>query len=275
VIGVLGALVLERENRARLEGSLRGRMHVRFCHRRDELLAIAGDADTTALVTETRDSDGEPLAPVIARLRSRAPTVPVIAYIRHPQTSPRDILDVARAGVHELVRAGFDDVGFVLQAALRSASCGATAAVVWKEITHLIPTDARTIVSFIIERADRDLSIGALAKGLGVDRRTIVRRLTAAHLPGPRRLVGWCRLLMAARLLEEERRSVEAVALALDFPSAGALRNLLWRYTGLRPRELRENGGLRCVLHQFRLELARTDRCDTPSAIDEGHMLGD
>jgi hypothetical protein len=30
---------------------------------------------------------------------------------------------------------------------------------------------------------------------------------------------------------------------------------MLLRYTGLRPRELRENGGAHCVLHLFKREL--------------------
>ena len=43
--------------------------------------------------------------------------------------------------------------------------------------------------------------------------------------------------------------------LLLDFSSAASLRNMLKRYTGLSPREVRENGGLRCVLHAFRQTL--------------------
>jgi hypothetical protein len=38
------------------------------------------------------------------------------------------------------------------------------------------------------------------------------------------------------------------VALALDFPSASALRNQLQRYTGLAPHAFRANGGVRPLL---------------------------
>jgi hypothetical protein len=51
---------------------------------------------------------------------------------------------------------------------------------------------------------------------------------------------------------------VEQVALLLDFPSGTSLRNMMKRYTGLRSREVRENGGVQCVLHAFKRELAAT-----------------
>ena len=70
-------------------------------------------------------------------------------------------------------------------------------------------------------------------------------------------LAAWARLLAAAWLLEDGGRSVEQTAHLLSFESPNALRNLLKRHTGLRPIEVRENGGLRCVLALFRAALAR------------------
>jgi transcriptional regulator GlxA family with amidase domain len=93
------------------------------------------------------------------------------------------------------------------------------------------------------------------ADALGLDRRTLVRRLERAGLPPPRRIAGWCRVIVAARLLDDPIYTLEQAALRLDFPSGTALRNMLIRYTGLAPREIRENGGVRCVLHLFKREL--------------------
>lgn len=61
--------------------------------------------------------------------------------------------------------------------------------------------------------------------------------------------------MIAARLLDDPGRTVEQVALMLDFPSGTALRNMFKRYTGLRTSEVRQNGGVRCVLHAFKKEL--------------------
>ena len=62
--------------------------------------------------------------------------------------------------------------------------------------------------------------------------------------------------------------TLEQAALRLEFPSGTALRNMLMRYTGLKPRELRENGGVHCVMHLFRRELggARTSAGLRPPA---------
>ena len=49
---------------------------------------------------------------------------------------------------------------------------------------------------------------------------------------------------------------IALTASLLDFSSGASLRNMLKRYTGLSPREVRENGGLRCVLHAFRQTLS-------------------
>ena len=70
-------------------------------------------------------------------------------------------------------------------------------------------------------------------------------------------MICWLRLLLVAHELEQPGYPVERIAVDFDFPSSTALRNMLKRYTGLRPAELRQNGGLRCALHLFRQVLAR------------------
>jgi AraC-like DNA-binding protein len=162
---------------------------------------------------------------------------------------------MARAGVHDLVRAGFDDVGFALGAALASATASCATAAARDELENLVTPDAWPFVSYCLTRAHGPISVGAAADALGLDRRTLVRRLERAGLPSPRRIAGWCRVVAAARLLDEPIYTLEQAALRLEFPSGTALRNMLFRYTGLKPRELRENGGVHCVMHLLRREL--------------------
>ncbi|HVE77752.1 MAG TPA: helix-turn-helix domain-containing protein [Gemmatimonadaceae bacterium] len=83
-------------------------------------------------------------------------------------------------------------------------------------------------------------------------RRTFLNRLVDAGCPPPSEIIGWARLLVAAHFIEDPMRRVDRVAVDLDFPSGSALRNMLKRYTGLQPREVREKGGMRCVLEAFR-----------------------
>jgi AraC-like DNA-binding protein len=249
------ALVIGARSRARIRGGLTGRADVRFCDLRRELVPLSASVQPSAVIAEPRDRAGDDVSPAVTALRRGMPTVPVIAYFADDRVSSGDILAMARAGVHDLVRAGFDDVSGALAAVLASATAACAAAAVRTELERMVAPDAWPFVSYCLARANGPISIRAAADALGLDRRTLVRRLERAGLPPPRRIAGWCRVIVAIRLLEEPIYTLEQAALRLDFPSGTALRNMLVRYTGLRPREIRENGGIRCALHVFRREL--------------------
>jgi AraC-like DNA-binding protein len=252
----VAALVIGTKCRARIRGALAGRADVHFCDLRGDLVALAASAHVSAVIAESRDRCGNEVSDVVAALRTALPSVPVIAYVADGHTSSGDILAMARAGVHDLVRAGFDDVGFALGTALASATASCATETARHELESLVPADVWPFVSYCLTRAHASISVRAAADALGLDRRTLVRRLERAGMPPPRRIAGWCRVITAVRLLDEPIYTLEQAALRLDFPSGTALRNTLVRYTGLRPREIRENGGIRCALHLFRRELA-------------------
>jgi AraC-like DNA-binding protein len=256
MMAVVAALVLDAGARGRIRDAVGRRSEVHFCDHRDELIELATDERGAVVLTEPRDRAGCPIAPCIRSLRLGYPSVPIVAYLASPAVESRDIVDLVRAGASELVRSGFDDVGVVLRAALTSAHVSCTAHLVRREVAQLIPARVSDIVDFCLDHGGHSLNVAQLAHALGIDRRTIVRRLTEAHLPGPQELIGWCRILLAARLLDDPARSIEHIAFALDFPSAGAMRNMVQRYTGLRVHEVRENGGFRCVIHLFKKALA-------------------
>lgn len=260
---VVVALVIGAKCRARIRGGLSGRAHVLFCDLRAQLMKLAADARATAVIAEPRDGAGEDVSPAIVALRVGLPSVPVIAYIADDRASSGDILAMARAGVHDLVRAGFDDIDFSLGTALASATAAAATASARDELERLVPPDAWPFVSYCLTRSHAPISVRAAADALALDRRTLLRRLERAGLPPPSRIAGWCRVITAARLLDEPIYTLEQAALRLDFPSGTALRNMLVRYTGLRPREIRQNGGLSCVLHLFKREL-----CGAPESAD-------
>jgi AraC-like DNA-binding protein len=262
------ALVIGPTCRARIRGALAGRADVHFCERRGDLLPLAVATQASAIIAEPRDREREDVSSAIAAVRAGLPSVPVIAYVAAGDATSGDILAMARAGVHDLVRTGFDDVGFALGTALASATASCATDTVRNELERLVPPGAWPFVSWCLTRAQTAISIRAAAEALGLDRRTLGRRLDRAGLPHPRRIAGWCRVIAAVRLLDEPIYTLEQVALRLDFPSGTALRNMLRRYTGLRPREIRENGGVRCVMHLLRREIgsSRARAAVPPSA---------
>lgn len=68
--------------------------------------------------------------------------------------------------------------------------------------------------------------------------------------PPPELLLAWRRLLHAARVLDDGR-SADSVARAMDFSTGSALRKSLKRHTGLRPGELRRQGGFSALATLF------------------------
>jgi AraC-like DNA-binding protein len=249
---VIAALVIDREARARVRDATRGMGELRFLQTVAELETMIPLAGVSAIVIEPVDAAGTPTAPLAERLRAGYPSLPIIAYAVLTPGGSQGILSLARAGVHELVIRGFDDLGLTMRAALARAREQAAAAYVMRELESEIPPAMRPLIRHCLERGAQAQTVAGLARTLGVHRKTLVNRSRDAGFPTPSLLIGWCRLLLAARLLEDPARSIEQVALALDFPSATALRNMLRRYAGLSPSEVRQRGGLRCVLDTLR-----------------------
>lgn len=245
------ALVLDRKQQARLLDAVRGRAAIRFYADVDALLDAIRHGPASAVITECADGVGRSMLPAIEQIRAGFPSVSVIALVTPGRTPSSEILAVAQAGVHELVMQGFDDEGIALRAALESATRRCAAARVLMALGPTMPSDVLPFLRYSLEFADAEPTVTSAAAYLGVHRKTLVYRLQRAGLPPPSAIIGWCRLFVAAHLLEDVRRSVAQVALAVQFASSAALRGMLRRYTGMRPADLRRAGGLDALLHRF------------------------
>jgi AraC-like DNA-binding protein len=163
---------------------------------------------------------------------------------------------MVRAGISGILFRGLDDVGAALRSALGHADERCLARLVTDAMAPAVPPEARVLIEFCMEHARSAPTVAEIASELGVHRKTLVNWMMQAHLPTPSAVTAWCRILLAARRLDEPGRSVEHVALDLGFGSASELRNMLRRYTGLRPGEIRERGGFNFVLELFLRERA-------------------
>ena len=252
---IIGALVWDPSCRARLHEATRAQAHLHICDRQSELLTLVQNGLADVVVLDMRDAHGDSTLPTVRRIREGFPSVPVVLYIAVSPSVSRDMLEFARAGVNDLVLRDVDDVKVTLRSSLLSAADHCSARTVASEIEPLVPANVAPIIRYCLENGRSALTVEDVAGALNVHRKTLVDRLSAAGLPTPSAIIAWCRLLVSARLLEDPGRSVEQVALLLDFPSGTSMRNMVKRYTGLRTGEVRENGGLRCVLHAFKREL--------------------
>ncbi|HEX3158082.1 MAG TPA: AraC family transcriptional regulator [Gemmatimonadaceae bacterium] len=121
-------------------------------------------------------------------------------------------------------------------------------------LRHVKPT-VRDATLIAVTRAHQRLSPERLTSVLGIRRATLTDRLREARFPPPQRLITWGRLIVAAQMLEDPERSADSIALALDFPSGSAFRNICRRYLQATPLDVRARGGSRWVLERLLAEL--------------------
>jgi AraC-like DNA-binding protein len=255
---VVVALVLGSEERRRLCDAVRNRADIRFVERLDEMLSTlrTEEQPILALLVEPRDRDDRQVAGAVRSLRQRLPTLPIIGYCRIGHEHSASIRELALAGVHELVFRGVDDTGVLLRSVLSSAAHATVADAMLGELLPLIPAPLHPFIQFCLKSPQHAHSVGGVAGALGVNRKTLVNYCARAELPSPGKLLSWCRLLLAAHYLATTTRTVERIALQLDFASDTALRNMIKRYTGMRAQDLRHQDGASVVLAHLRQALA-------------------
>lgn len=88
-------------------------------------------------------------------------------------------------------------------------------------------------------RAERAVSVGAMADAAGLEERTFLRRFKAATNMKPIEYVQNLRVGKARELLEFTRRSVDQIAWAVGYEDATAFRRVFHRIVGLSPGDYR------------------------------------
>lgn len=251
------ALLDDRVVRARLEAALRDRATIHFSNDAVALLGDIARVRAVAVLLPVCARCGTSTAPIARRIRRAFPSVSLIGFVGAGRRPASEILDLARAGLHALIFDAADEGTLAVRAAISDAVHRCAVDSIATSMLHWMPRRLHAVARECLEQARTQSSVETVARALGVHRRTLNKRLTQAQLPPPRVLLAWCRVLLVARLLEDVERSVEQVAMELEFPSAAALRNMLKRYTGRCPGEIRTLGGLRYALHAFEAALLR------------------
>lgn len=245
------ALVLGDAERARIRSALHDVALVRFCGSAHELLALAAVGDVEAAIVELHDADGASTLPAIRLLRDRYPSVAVLAYGKATAGAMRETIEAGALGARGVVVQGVDDFGEPLRQTIAAARGAGAAAEILRAVEAGAPASLRPFLRYCAASAARPFSVEDAARALGVHRRTLVNRLRSARLPSPRSVIGWNRLLHAARLLDDPGRALDRIASELGFASASALHNMFRRYTRLGPSELRARGAFREMLARY------------------------
>ena len=208
------------------------------------------------LVCEPFVPSGDDTRQLLEDVACDFPSVATISVASRMRVHPDDLLRVARTGVHALLFEEDRRVPLTVRRVLIEAATRCRNEHVWGEIAPLTPDRVRPIVAYGLKHSHQALTVDGVARALGLHRKTLAERCSLAGTLPPQQMLGWCRLLAAAVLLEDRGRLVDHIALDLDFPSGGAFRNMLKRYTGLSPAELRAKGTVSEMSRQFREAVA-------------------
>ncbi len=203
-------------------------------------------------------------------LRERFPNVPVIAVAMAGVSSMQAALRLSQLGVSDLLDANEGLRADEIRAALSKTYSDATAMRVWKLIEEefarqgsAFPDDLTTMMKRSLRYAHEHLPASKLAALMQMHERTLRKFCETRQLPSPQIIAGWARLLLAALYIEERGRTFVSIATLLGYPTVGALRKQITRYTNRSPKQLRDAGAMAVSL-QLLCEAVRANSTQQP-----------
>jgi AraC-like DNA-binding protein len=245
-MSIIATLLPQAAYVQRLRAALRDRHELRECGDWAALLR-ACDREPVRVAVLDLFATGAPNFEALRQLKQQLPRLAVVAYVTMSPERAHDLFDAGRAGIDGLVLAGEDDSPRSLLALIEKSESRSLTGLLRRSLEGVDPAVVDAVL-LAVTRAQESLSPTQLARLLALPRRDVALRLAMAGLPAPQRLLTWGRLIVAAHMLEDEHRSADRVAAALDFPSGSAFRNTCQRYLHATPGEIRARGGTSYVL---------------------------
>jgi AraC-like DNA-binding protein len=238
----------------------------------DDEDATSDDADSVITHEGSKSDNADPAIALITALRARHPYLPILGYVDLTPRQAREILLAAQAGITDIILGEYDDSEFITRRMLGFRAVNDIQTRAFAMVGHLVPEELREFFTLCLARAAEALSVGAVASSLQISKKTLAVRLRKHQLPQPYRIIGWGRVLIASRWLEDTYTPAEQVARELLFTNGSGLRSFLRRYVGCSVEALRQKGGLDYALRLFAYEL-QTSRVMEPSPLSDPTRL--
>jgi AraC-like DNA-binding protein len=188
----------------------------------------------------------------LALIKAGWPWLGVVALLPVTNDLARLAFELGRARVDEMLVLGSEDHPHRLRKAVSEASLSSVACEVEHGLLPLPPSLVRPNVERVLRRITVLKRSRDFASALGVSLARLRTELhDTEHMPAGA-LLGWLRILAAARRLGDGQETVERIALSFDFASRPSFENACHRMLGVTPSTLRERGGLRFAGTRFR-----------------------
>jgi AraC-like DNA-binding protein len=198
-------------------------------------------------------TDGGP-AEALKDFLAQYPWFPVVATL--PSGAPVDHLHtLCEWMVAEVVLRGVEDTADGIALAVRHAQGTVMQGLMDEVLPPYVTGRARRLLLAAAEAVAAGGHAPDLAALLGVTETTVMRRCERLHLPPPRRLLAWVRVLLAAKLLDQPGRTSQSVAYACGYSAEAALRRVVKEFLDVSVTELRKRGALRTAAGVFLKEL--------------------
>ena len=221
--------------------------------------------DVAIFHLDPRTTDNIDVQRTVVWLRQSYPQLPLLAYCRMTNGIAPLLVAAGRYGIDHALLRGYDNIA---HAVTRSVATRARSVAVNQVVARLepMPERIRAIATHCTTRAfESVLTVELLARELAVHRKTLFNQLRTVGFPGPAELITWCRLLLAAYVLDSGGGSVGEMTRSLHFASPSQYRGMLSRHTGLTPTAMRRFGALDTMIRLFpRGSGASTTAVDRP-----------
>jgi len=237
--------------RRKLESSLRDAAVIRWFNSYVDLreaLEIEIQRVIVAVV-EMTDPTGASAHGFARSLADHYPGIGVVVYRRMVAESEADVCQLGAAGVHDILVDGLTDEGYIARTIILDACRRGAADLVMQEIRKVLPERLLPFAEAVVRNPGKD-SIALIAQHLNVHRQTPNFWCKKERYLRPEELLIWCRMMLVGAMLELTSRTLESIAIELDYSSATALRNQLKIYTGMTATQIRSTG-LISVIHVF------------------------
>ncbi|HEY0931338.1 MAG TPA: helix-turn-helix domain-containing protein [Gemmatimonas sp.] len=220
------------------------------------LLAAVASGSVSLTVAEAGGPHHTAGVRAVLQLREAFPAHALVAWCDLRRIDTAQLLELARAGIQDIVREEQDELPHIFSRILATARQRSVASQIVTMLEDLVPRRIRPMLEHGLEHAGEHIDRDEFAAVFGMTRRTLHNRFLRAGLPSPRPFLTWCRLLVASALLEQPGHTLDSVAGVLDFPDGGSLGQYLRRYTGRNVTQLRDGGILRTTVDALRAQLA-------------------